>query len=144
MAGFEVWLVAASIFFIGELFTTGFFLLWFGIGAIITALFAFLGLGDDILQSMVFLISSSTLTLLTRPIAEKITKKTPRKAAVDSLLGKTGRVLETINPEKNKGIVRVRNEEWRAEAPETIETGETVTVLEVNGTHIIVKKSGNR
>jgi len=140
MTGFEVWLVVAIIFFIGEMFTEGFFLLWFGVGALVAAIGAFLGITDEITQWALFLIISAALVLLTRPFAKRITKKAPREAVVDALIGKRAKVIEAIDPETNKGRVRVKKDVWRADADEIIPEGEEVEVIKVEGTHVIVKK----
>jgi membrane protein implicated in regulation of membrane protease activity len=140
MVGFEVWLVVATIFFIGEMFTEGFFLLWFGVGALLAAVIAFLGVSDDVIQWIVFLLTSGVLVLLTTRFARKITKKAPREATVDALIGRKAKVVETINPDTNQGRVRVKKDEWRADADEVIPEGEEVEVLRVEGTHVVVKK----
>jgi len=140
MTGFEVWLVVAIIFFIGEMFTEGFFLLWFGVGALVVAIGAFLGIADDITQWAIFLVVSAALVLLTRPFARRITKKAPREVAVDALIGKRAKVIETIDPDTNKGRVRVKKDVWGADADEIIPEGEEVEVIRVEGTHVIVKK----
>ncbi|OYT42208.1 MAG: hypothetical protein B6U86_00750 [Candidatus Altiarchaeales archaeon ex4484_43] len=139
MAGFEIWLVVSIIFFIGEMLTAGFFLLWFGIGALVAAISTFF-ITDDITQWAIFLVVSAALVILTRPFARRITKKAPREAAVDALIGKRARVIETINPDTNKGRIRVKNDEWRADADEIIPEGEEVEVIRIKGTHAIVKK----
>ncbi len=140
MSGFEVWLVVAIIFFIGEMFTVGFFLMWFGFGALIAAILAFLGFTDEVTQWAVFLVVSGGLVLFTRTFANKITKKAPMEVAVDALIGERARVVETIDPEANKGRVRVKKEEWRAESDELIPEGAAVEVVRVEGTHLVVKK----
>jgi membrane protein implicated in regulation of membrane protease activity len=143
MAGFEVWLVAAVIFFIGEMFTEGFFLLWFGVGALLTAICcAFLGITDEVTQFVIFLVASTVLVLLTRPFAKRITKKAPRQAAFDALIGKTARVIETINPDTNKGRIKVKGDEWKAEADEIIPEGEKIEIIGIEGTHVVVRKIG--
>ena len=40
-----IWMAIAALFIIGEIFTQGFFLLWFGIGAAVAGVLAILGLG---------------------------------------------------------------------------------------------------
>ncbi|HIE34375.1 MAG TPA: NfeD family protein [Candidatus Altiarchaeales archaeon] len=140
MAGFEVWLGVAIIFFIGEMFTEGFFLLWFGIGALFSAIIAFFGITDNVTQWVVFLIVSSVLVLLTRRFAKKITKKPPREAAVDALVGKEAKVIETIDLDNDTGRIKIKGDEWRAEADEVIPEGEKVQIIRIEGTHVIVKK----
>ena len=140
MVGFEVWLVVAIIFFIGEMFTVGFFLLWFGIAAVFAAISAFFGIADEITQWAIFLITSAVLVLLTRPFAKRITKKAPREATVDALIGKKAMVIETIDSSKSTGIIKLKGDEWRAEADEVIPVGEKVEIVSIEGTHAVVKK----
>ena len=40
-----IWMILAALFVVGEIFTAGFFLLWFGIGAAVSGVIALLGLG---------------------------------------------------------------------------------------------------
>ena len=142
MSGFEIWLIVAVIFFIGEMFTEGFFLLCFGAGAMLVAICAFFGITDEITQWVIFLVASTVLVLLTRPLAKRITKKAPREAAVDALIGKKGSVIETISPDTDKGRIKIKGDEWRAEADEIISEGERVEIVGIEGTHAIVKKLG--
>jgi membrane protein implicated in regulation of membrane protease activity len=140
MADFTIWLAVAMIFFIAEMFTSGFFLFWFGVGALVVAISAFLGVYDDVTQWVAFLVVSAALVLLTRPIANRITKKAPRAAVIDDLIGKRARVIEAIDPDTNKGRVRIKKDEWRADAEDMIPDGEEVEVTGVEGAHVIVKK----
>lgn len=140
MAGYEIWLVVAIIFIIGEMFTEGFFLLWFGVGAMVSALAAFLGYGDDVTQWTAFLLTSAILVLLTRPFAARITKTAPRMAAVDALIGKKARVIEEINGDKNTGRIVFKGDDWKAEASEVISKGEMVEIKGIEGTHAIVER----
>ncbi len=140
MAGFEVWLVVAIIFLIGEMFTEGFFLLWFGLSGLIVAAAAFLGVADDVTQWIIFLVSSSILVVFTRPLASRITKKAPRGATIDALIGEKTHVMETIDPKTRKGSVKTSRGEWRAQADELIPQGAKVEIIKVEGVHVVVKK----
>ena len=40
-----IWMIFAAVFIVGEMFTAGFFLLWFGIGAGVAGILALLKLG---------------------------------------------------------------------------------------------------
>ncbi|HDN83701.1 MAG TPA: NfeD family protein [Candidatus Altiarchaeales archaeon] len=135
----EIWVIIAVIFFIGEILTPTFFLLWFGIGSFLAAIVAFFGLGD-IAQILVFLITSFILVILSRPLGEMLTKKQAAKTVVDTYIGEKGKVIETIDPDKNTGLVRVKKDIWRADANEIIPEGSDVVVIGVEGTHLIVKK----
>jgi membrane protein implicated in regulation of membrane protease activity len=62
------------------------------------------------------------------------------KTNIDTIIGKTGVVEQDIAPTKD-GLVRVGNEQWRARAEESIESGEKVTVTGVKGVTLMVKKT---
>lgn len=61
------------------------------------------------------------------------------KTNIDSIIGKKGIVLKTLNPDTG-GRVKVDNEEWKARADETIAEGESVVVTAVNGVTLNVEK----
>ena len=135
-----VWAILAAIFVVGEIFTAGFFLLWFGVGAAAAALLAHLGLGPAY-QWGAFALVSGVLVILSKKFAQKVTREPPEKVGADRVIGRTGVVLERIDPETDSGRVRVDKEEWRAESAcgEAIEEGERVEVVGISGTHLIVK-----
>ncbi len=134
-----MWIVVAVIFFIAEIVTPSFFLMWFGVGAL-SASIASVFLADVVTQGVVFVGISLMLVVLSRPIANRLTKKPPIGAVVDALIGQKARVITEIDSDKNTGRVRVGKEEWAADADERIGEGENVEVVRVEGTHVIVKK----
>ena len=69
-----IWLIIAGIAFTIEIFTVGFLVFWFGIGALISMIVSFFCPGDYILQTSVFVISSTLLIFLTKPLVNKFTK----------------------------------------------------------------------
>ena len=135
-----IWMAIAGAFIIGEIFTAGFFLMWFGIGAAAAGVVALLGLGQA-WQWGTFAIVSGVLFVSTRKLADKITKEQPPGIGADRFVGKKGIVLEAIDNVKNTGKVRIGKEEWRAdsETENVIPKGKTVEVTGVEGTHVIVK-----
>lgn len=136
-----VWVALAVILFIAEIFTAGFFLLPFGIGAAIAAVLEFVWPGSITEQWIAFVGVSSLLLVGVRRFANKVTHEPPVKVAGDRLLGKTGMVIERLDPDSGAGVVRVEREEWRAEAPGygPLETGIEIEVVSVVGTRLVVK-----
>ena len=137
-----VWLALGIFLLIGEMYTVGFFLFWFGIGAIAASVVAFAGFGIAV-QWATFIIVSSVGVLLSRKFALAISKPGPEaKMNVDRLIGKTGVVIEDIVPVENKGIVRVESEEWRAVAKDgnLIPQGEKIKVVKIEGTKLVVEE----
>jgi len=59
------------LFIIAEIFTTGFVLLWFGIGALVAGLLGLTGLVGLPLQIVVFLVISIALTIASRTIFDR-------------------------------------------------------------------------
>lgn len=135
-----IWLIIAAVFVIGEIFTAGFFLLWFGIGALLAGIAALVGLGSA-WQWGIFVVVSLVLFLVSRRFAERFTKKQPPGIGADRFVGKRGIVLEEINNDQNAGRIRVEKDEWRAdsETDEVIPVGTRIEVVRVEGAHAVVK-----
>ena len=135
-----IWMIISAFFVLGEIFTAGFFLLWFGIGAAIAGLLAMFGLGFG-WQLGAFVVVSGVLFVVSRRFAERFSKKQPAGIGADRFIGLNGIVLEEIDNDKNTGRVRLKKEEWRAdsETGEVIPAGKKVKVTRMDGTHIVVK-----
>lgn len=135
-----IWMIIAGIFVVGEIFTMGFFLLWFGVGAAIAGILAILGLGIG-WQLGAFVIISGVLFVVSRRFAERFSKKQPPGIGADRFIGKECVVLEEIDNMKNTGRIRLKKEEWRAdsETGEVIPVGTRVEVTRLDGTHLVVK-----
>ncbi|NYB51532.1 MAG: NfeD family protein [Methanobacteriaceae archaeon] len=137
MVGIEGWIVLAGVCFIGEMLTTGFFLLWFGVGACLAAVLNYLGF-DPWVQFIAFILISIALIAISRPLAQKITKEPPRKAVSDRLVGKQGIVVEDILPDTG-GVVKVEGDVWRAVSSRKIGKGEKITVKKVESVKLKVE-----
>lgn len=136
-----VWVALAVILSVAEIFTAGFFLLPFGIGAGIAALLEFVWPGSIGWQWAAFVGLSSLLLVVLRRFADRVTHEPPQKVAGDRLLGRVGVVLAPLEPHGARGMVRVDREEWRADhhGNQTIPEGARVTVVAVEGTHLVVE-----
>jgi len=136
-----IWMIIAALFVVGEIFTAGFFLLWFGIGAAVAGVLAIFGLEFG-WQLGSFVLVSGVLFVVSRRFAEKFSKKQPPGIGADRVIGKEGIVLEEIDNAKNIGRVRLKKEEWRAdsETGEVIPVENKVEVIRLDGTHLVVKK----
>lgn len=136
-----VWIIVAVAFFIIEIATpTIFVFACFGVGALCASLAVWL-VDYTWLPWIVFITISIVGVIASRPLAEKFAGKSARLAHIDAIIGKKGKVILAIDPEKDEGRVIVDREDWRAEADEKIESGEIIEVLKVEGTHLYVKKS---
>ena len=136
----QFWLVLSGICLIIESFTLGFFVFWFSIGALF-ALIVSLFTTNIIIQSVVFIVSSTILLLLTKPLIKNIVKTPKTKSTnVYSIIGKEGIVLESIDNLNSTGKVKVNGELWSAISDSNIEKGETIKVLSINGVKLKVEK----
>ena len=135
------WMILAAVLIIAEIFTAGFFLLCFGIGAAAAGIFAKMGFGI-VWQLVVFIIVSGILFAISRKLADRISKKQPPGIGADRFKEQVCLVLEEINNTKNTGRVRLGREEWRAESKtgELIPADAQVIVVDVDGTRLIVTK----
>jgi len=134
-----VWLVVAVVCAIAEIFTTGFFVIWFSAGALVALLLSVFNQGL-ILQIASFIGISSILILSTKRISSRwISKDREVKTNVYALEGKTGYVIQEI-PEGEFGQVRIDGETWtaRSESGAKIPCGAKVKVVKVEGVHLVV------
>ncbi|HOX28520.1 MAG TPA: NfeD family protein [bacterium] len=135
-----IWVILAAILVIAEIFTAGFFIMFFGLGALPAAAAAYFG-APIFWQLMIFIISSSLLLAFARKFALKVTAGAPANIGANRMTGSSGIVLEEINPTTATGLVRIDREEWRAESEggAVIEPGEWVEVIRVEGTRVVVR-----
>ncbi|MBO8139827.1 MAG: NfeD family protein [Thermosipho sp. (in: Bacteria)] len=129
-----------------EIVTPTFFIFWFGLGGIAAALVAYF-VGNTIWELVTFIVVSSILVLLTRPLVNKMTGGQPRKINVDEIIGKKALVIEEIDNKSGKGIVKINGDTWRAFSVNDevkIKKGEYVKILRVEGAHLVVEKHENR
>lgn len=135
-----VWMVLAAVFLIGEMFTAGFFLLWFGVGAAVGGLVTLLH-GGAAIQLAAFVVVSVTGVLVSRRFADRVTDEQPSGVGADRFIGTECVVLEEIDNQANTGRVRLGGEEWRAESESgaPVSQGTRVAVTEVVGTRARVR-----
>ncbi len=138
-----VWTLLAVGMGIGEMFTAGFFLLPFAIGALAAAVLAWISVGGLLTQWLVFFgVSAISFGYLRRYVERQDQKVQPRIGA-NRWVGAAGVVLSTIDPHAGTGMVRIDGEEWRAttDLDTTLEAGARVTVTAVRGARLVVEPS---
>lgn len=133
-----MWTIFAVVMAIGEIFTAGFFLLPFAIGAGAAAVLAWAGAGVLAQWLVFFGVSVVALAYLRRFITRQDEAAQP-KVGANRWVGEIGQVLQTIDPHTDTGMVRILQEEWRASAPQKIEKGTRVVVTAVQGTRLVVE-----
>ena len=135
-----VWTLFAIGFGIGEIFTAGFFLLPFSIGAAAAAVLAWLTVGLAAQWFVFFGVSLISFAYLRRFIADQDEMPQPAVGA-NRWVGLRGMVLQDIDPDEAVGIVRVESEEWRAttEDGSTIPAGTHIRVVAMRGARMVVE-----
>jgi membrane protein implicated in regulation of membrane protease activity len=145
-----LWTILGAILIVAEIFTSGFVLLWFGVGALAAALLAIIGIDSLAIQFLTFAIVSSVLTAASRTIFINYfsREKTGQslRSGVDALPGKIGTVVSSSRGALQEGAVKVFGSTWTAypapgEAP--LEAGERVCVDSIEGASIYVKRVDN-
>lgn len=146
MVEWQIWLIVAAALAIAEIATTGFFVLWFAVGAVVAAAAAALGVGI-VGQLLVFLAVSGVLVVFTRPLVHRLVEK--RRPAfrtnVDALVGKVGTVVRKVDPLDVSGQVKVQGEVWTAVTRGgPIPRGAMVVVERVDGVKLHVRPVEDR
>ncbi|CAN5453274.1 NfeD family protein [soil metagenome] len=140
-----LWLVLGVVLIIAEIFTLGFVLFWFGLGALVAALVGFVGLGFG-WQFLAFAVTSIALTAMSRTIFARYLPNNDgnaMKSGVDSLPGKVGTVAAASKGALNEAAVKVFGSIWTAyplDGEAALVEGEKVEVVEVIGSSIYVRR----
>lgn len=136
----KLWLIIAGLFFLGEIATVGFLIFWFGIGALI-AMIVSIFTTNIIIQTTIFLISSTILIFATKPFVKKFADVKKTNTNVYSIIGKKALVIKTIDPIHSVGQIKLNGEVWTAESDnqQIIKEGTEVEILEIKGVKAIVK-----
>jgi|SRR5882724_2662872 membrane protein implicated in regulation of membrane protease activity len=142
-----LWCVLGAILIVAEIFTSGFVLLWFGIGALAAAFAGMIGIDSLVIQFLIFAGVSSGLTAASRTIFVNYFSREKTgdslRTGVDSLPGKIGTVVSSSKGALQEGAVKVFGSTWTAypapgESP--LEAGERVCVESVQGASIYVRR----
>jgi len=141
-----LWSLLGVILIIAEIFTLGFVLFWFGIGAFAAALAGFLGFGM-VVQFIVFAAVSTVLTVMSRTILANYFSQTDEntfKTGIDSLPGQIGTVTSASKGALQEGAVKVYGSIWTAfpiDSETNLIEGEKVEVVSVKGSSIYVRRA---
>ena len=136
----QVWLIAAGVFLILEIFTMGFLVFWLSIGSLLAMLVSFVT-DSIIIQTAVFVISSGLLIFATKPLVKKFSQQDTTKTNVYSLVGKKAIVTEDIDWSTGSGQIKFDGQVWSARTTEqvNIEKGTEVEIEKIEGVKAFVK-----
>jgi membrane protein implicated in regulation of membrane protease activity len=134
-----LWIIAAGVLAVGEMFTLGFFLGPIAIAATLAAIVALAG-GGIALQWIVFTAVSAGSLLVLRPIARRH-MRTPAqlRTGTAALVGATAVVIDRVD--RDGGTVRLAGEIWSARSYDedhAFEPGTRVEVLKIDGATALV------
>ena len=137
----QLWAVIAVVCLILELMAGDFFIICFSIGAVFATLVAALG-GSVWLQLATFAVFTLISLFWVRPFAKRYLRKgeDPRISNADALLGRQGKVVETIKA-GGYGRVQIDGDTWKAVTlgENDIPEGSSVTVTDRASTIITVE-----
>ena len=131
-----IWLVFGVALILLELVLPTFFILWFGIGAVLVSLIALLAPDLQLdMQVLLWVLFSSVTTVLWFKLFRR--KKADVRWTADSVLGEVGLLTASVS-EFQKGRVRFQkpilaNEEWTCIADSDIAAGERVRLTAIEG-----------
>ena len=137
------WLIIGVMLLFLELALPGFVLFFFGLGALLTALGAYLFKLSLSWQLLLFIVASlAALFSLRNVIQKKIMEPSGEEEDEDSALvqpGEKGVVVAQIIPPA-EGRVKCSGTFWQAVADENIDEGEIVSIVSNKGLVVEVKK----
>lgn len=139
MEAWICWLIIMLILSFVEVITINLVTIWFVISAglaLITSLF----IDSFYAQFLVFGITGLIIMLLTRPILTKLLAKDKEKTNLDRVIGMNGVCTEEISSKNDIGEVKVDGKRWSAISSTKILKGDVITVIEINGVKLKVKK----
>lgn len=134
------WAIIAGIFFLIEAYTLGLTTLWFGGGALVAMILAYLDF-SIIVQIAAFLLVSISLLIFTRKIFVDQLKLGKEKTNIDAVIGEKGYAESEFSIMK-PGIINILGQRWTA-IPKNedivIHKGEEVRVIKIEGVKAIVE-----
>jgi len=135
-----IWVMVGAACAIAEIFTSGFFIIWFSGGALVAAVLSLAGANLN-WQIVSFVAVSTILVLSTKRLASSWFRKGAEvRTNVYALEGATGYVIQDI-PQESFGQVKVGGEVWTARSMDgtKIPLGARVKVVKVEGVHLVVR-----
>ena len=136
-----IWLSVGVVLLLIEVTTGGFWLGFFGVGAIVVSALAWLGVVEGINGQLgAFLIASVLPLVLTRRALVRWLNQTMPDAPASDAAGQTAMVVSEVGPQ-TVGRVEFQGSNWDAEsaAGERLPAGTRVRIIRQDGTRLFVK-----
>ncbi|MBN2843818.1 MAG: NfeD family protein [Sedimentisphaerales bacterium] len=139
-----VWFLLGVLMIFCEMFMPGLVIIFFGAGAILTALCCML-LGVSLnVQLVIFGVSSVVMLLLLRNtvkkvfVGQKVREGSEMPASISEFIGSRGTVVEKIDARLG-GRIELNGSEWKAQSQQEIAAGMPVVVIGQDNLTLIVK-----
>lgn len=126
-----IWFLVGLVFLLLELVVPGLVIIFFGVGAWITAICCVFFNIDINIQILIFTVSSViTLALLRNYLKKRFFKEDTKQEGSlnEEFIGKTAMVKSEIRPGK-QGKISFKGTQWEAESTFDIEEGTPVTII---------------
>lgn len=133
-----VWIAVIIILTAIEILSVNLTTIWFVVSGVVALLFSFVN-DNYLIQFTIFVILGVILLITTKPILVKKLKHNHESTNLDRVINMEGVVTEKIT-KTNPGEVKVDGKKWTAQSNKTINEGEIVKVLEINGVKLRVEK----
>jgi inner membrane protein len=135
------WFFIGLILFLFELFTPGFFIFFFGLGAWVTALICLIGEPGINLQIIIFaVVSVLSLVGLRKIIKKKLfyNKESASDEIEDEFTGKDALAKTDFGPD-TLGKVEFKGTDWKSKSTSEIKEGQIVVIVEKENFTLLVK-----
>lgn len=140
------WLIVGVLLVLAELAIPAFFVIWFGLGALLVSVLVFFAESlSSTAQIGAWIVASLAMTLLWFRVFRHSAIRTRSGTSEGEVIGEVGLLVGAIRPFA-KGKVRFQrpllgSEEWTCLADENIEAGERVRVVAIEGSFLKVAKT---
>jgi len=140
------WMLLGMALMIAEMFLASFFVIWFGLGALLVGMCLWIEPGLSLgIQLLLWTAASGLMTLLWfRYLRPLMKDRTHAGNARDAAIGEAGRVLRAPHGDQ-RGVVRfttplLGDDEWHFICGEPVAVGDRVYVKDFSGNTLIVAK----
>lgn len=129
------WFIIGLICIAAEIIIPGFIIIFFGVGAWVTAILYWLGITSSFNAQLIAFISATVVSLVAfrkqgkKYFEGKVTGKLPRGTDLEDAVGERAVVTADIVPGGVLGTVEFHGTLWRATADSAIAKGSVVTVV---------------
>ncbi len=142
MPAWVIWMIAAGVLAVGEIFSLSFFLGPIAVAAVLAAVAALAGAGAA-LQIVIFTLASVASLLVLRPIARRhLHTPAQIRTGTAALIGERAVVIDRVDADG--GTVKLKGEVWTArpyDEDEVLEPGARAHVMEIQGATALVSEA---